>query len=415
MRGRLLATSVALAAAAGVAACSSSSSTTSASTGASPTGASSTGSSSAAPYRVLITGGLSAAGVLADNSETSVLSAKAGAAEINAQGGIDGHKVVLTVDDDGGNPSTAVTDLLDAIHSGAKPDLYLDSGPSTVASAVLPILKANGILSFNIGPTTDSSNPADFPLNFDLSPGPSDYVKGFIPTMKADGYTRVGIIHGDDAYGTAFGADLKSAFIAAGFTVTSDQPYDVNALSMTPELQTIQASKPDVLIMDAYGPPVGYLLKSLQQLGWNIPILADNSVSATGLISTPAPAGYEGTALVKNLKMQVFASTVYTPSDTLVNNAVKTMAGLGNIDSTLINAYNYDALPLVAAAAKAANSISPTAIAQELVNPSVLDKAQTAILSRYGFTATNHTPQPSASEFVFISPSLVVNGQFGHS
>ncbi|TVZ02217.1 amino acid ABC transporter substrate-binding protein [Trebonia kvetii] len=414
MRGQLLATAVALAASVGVAACSSSSSTTPASTNTGSAGAS-TGQESSTPYRVMVTGGLSAAGVLADNASTSVLSAKAGAAAINAQGGIDGHQVVVTAADDGGNPSTAVTDLLNAIHSGNKPDLYLDSGPSPVAAAVLPILTANHILSFNIAPTTTSSNPADFPLNFDLSPGPSDYVKGFIPTMKAAGYKKVGIIHGSDAYGTAFGNELKSAFIAAGFTVTTSQQYDENALSMTPELQAIQATKPDVLIMDAYGPPVGYLLKSLQQLGWNIPILADNSVSATGLISTSAPSGFEGTALVKHLKMQVFNSTVYSPSNTLVNDAVKTMTGLGSIKATLILAYNYDAFPLLAAAAKAANSTDPTALAKELVSPSVLSTAHTAMLTRYGFTAAEHSPQPSPSEFTFISPSLIVNGQFGHS
>ncbi|TVZ02140.1 amino acid ABC transporter substrate-binding protein [Trebonia kvetii] len=412
MRRRLVATTVALAASVGVAACSSSSST---GTPTASTSAAATGKGSATPYRVLITGGLSAAGVLADNASTSVLAAKAGADAVNAEGGIDGHQVVVTVDDDGGNPATAVTDLLNAVHSGKKPDLYLDSGPSTVAAAVLPILKANGILSFNIGPTTTSSNPADFPLNFDLSPGPSDYVKGFIPTMKAAGYKKVGIIHGSDAYGTAFGGELETAFIAAGFTVTTSQQYDENALSMTPELQAIQATKPDVLVMDAYGPPVGYLLKSLQQLGWNIPVLADNSVSATGLISTPAPSGYEGTALVKNLKMQVFKSTVYTASAALVNTAVKTMTELGPIKSTLILAYNYDAFPLVAAAAKAANSVDSTAIAKELVNPSVLDSAQTAIVTHYGFTAAEHSPQQQSGEFVFIPPSLVVNGQFGHS
>jgi branched-chain amino acid transport system substrate-binding protein len=167
--------------------------------------------------------------------------------------------------------------------------------------------------------------------------------------------------------------------------------------------------------MDAYGPPVGYLLKSLQQLGWSIPILADNSVSATSLIFTPAPTGFEGTALVKNLKMQVFNSTEYTPSDTIVNTAVKEMTGLGKISSTLILAYNYDALLLVAAAAQAAQSTDPSAVAKELVNPSVLAGAHTAIISRYQYTAALHSPQPSPTEFAFISPSLVVNGQYGHS
>jgi branched-chain amino acid transport system substrate-binding protein len=370
------------------------------------------GGSGSTPYRVMVTGGLSAQGVLAANSETSVLAAQAGAKQVNAQGGIDGHQVVVTTSDDAGSASTAVTNLLNAIHSGNKPDLYLDSGPSTVAAAVLPILKANNILSFNIGPTANSATA--FPLNFDLSPGPADYIKGFIPTMKAGGYKKVGIIHGSDAYGTFLGQEFQTLFTGAGFTVTSNQEYSETALSMTAQLQAIEATKPDVLIMDAYGAPAGYILKSLQLLGWNIPILADNSVSATSMISTPAPTGMEGTSLVKNLKMQVFKSTVYTPSDTLVNSAVSAMTGLGKIDANLILAYNYDAFPLVAAAAKAANSIDPAAIAAQLINAPVLASAHTAILSLYNFSAADHAPQAGADEFAFVAPSVVVSGQFGH-
>jgi branched-chain amino acid transport system substrate-binding protein len=408
MRGRLFTVPAAFAVALAVAACGSSG-------GSSGSGSDGTGSGgSSAPYRVTVTGGLSAQGVLAANSETSVLAAKAGAQEINARGGIDGHKVVLTVLDDGGNPSTAVTDLENEIHSGAKPDLYLNSGPSTVSAAVLPILAANHILSINNGQTSDSDDPAKFPLNFDV-PGPADQVQGFVTTMKASSYKRVAIIHGSDAYGIAFSNELKSVFTQAGFTVTVNEQYDESALSMTPQLQAVEATKPDVVVMDAYGPPVGYLLKSMQLLGWNIPILGDTSVAATSLVSTAPPAGYVGTSLVKNLKMEVYKSTAFTPSDTAVNTAVKTMTSLGKIQANLILAFNYDAFPLVAAAAKAAHSIDASAIAQELVNPSVLAQAQTAMLSGYHYTAASHYPHAAGTEFEFISPSLVVNGQFGRS
>jgi len=71
------------------------------------------------------------------NSPEDVAGAQAAAIAINASGGIDGHQVVLTVSDDAGSATTAVTNLLNAIHSGSKPDLYLNSGPSTVAAAVL--------------------------------------------------------------------------------------------------------------------------------------------------------------------------------------------------------------------------------------------------------------------------------------
>jgi branched-chain amino acid transport system substrate-binding protein len=86
--------------------------------------------------------------------------------------------------------------------------------------------------------------------------------------------------------------------------------------------------------MDAHGLPVGYVLKGLQQLGWNIPILGDASVAATSLTSTAAPAGLVGTGLVKNLKMEVYESTVYTPSDKAVNTAVKAMTAWARLTPT---------------------------------------------------------------------------------
>jgi branched-chain amino acid transport system substrate-binding protein len=228
--------------------------------------------------------------------------------------------------------------------------------------------------------------------------------------MKAAGYKTVGIIHGNDAYGSVSGADAASAIQAAGFKITSNQAYDVTALSMIPQLQAIQATKPNVLIMDGYGAPVGYLLKGLQQLGWSVPILADNSVTATSLVSTPPPAGYEGSSLVKNLKMQAFHSTVYSSSAILVNQAVKAMTSPGKIQSTLILAYSFDAFPLTAAA-KYAHSTTAQAIAAALA---VQAAAKTAIVSRYNSPASTHSPVRNPDEFAFISPTLNVNGQNGH-
>lgn len=403
LRRVILGTVAALAVAAAAAACSSSGTT-----------GSSTSASGSTPYRVLVSAGLSSPGPLQVNSEMAVLAAKAGAKEVNAAGGIDGHQVQVTVVDDASTASTAVTVLQDALHSGAKPDLYLDSGPAPTSAAVLPILKSNGVLSLNTAPVGNSSNPADYPLNFDLSPGPADYVQGFLPAIKAAGYQKIGIIHSSDEYGTLLGTAYQSAFTKAGYTVTANEQYDVTALSMTPELQAIEATHPDVLVLDGYGAPIGYILKDLAQLGWNVPILADNSVAATNLISEPAPAGLLGTSYVKNLKMQVFNSTEYNASATVVNNAVAQLKATGTITASLILGYNYDAMLLVAAAAKAANSTDPAAIARELVVPSVLSSAKTAILARFNYTAGNHSPQPSPSEFTFIAPTALVDGQYGH-
>ncbi|MGW1003035.1 ABC transporter substrate-binding protein [Streptomyces sp. NPDC002520] len=362
-------------------------------------------------YRVLVLGGLSAEGALADNASMSVNAAKAGVDFANELGGVGGRKVTIEVLDDGADPTAAVTKLREAIGKG-KPDLVLNSGPSAVAEATLPILNQNRILSFNIGPTATSSDPSKFPLNFDLSPGPADQIAAYLPYFKEKGYGRVGILHGNSSYGEAYGEVAEKAFSDAGVDVTANKEYDIAALDMTAQIEAIKATKPDALVLDAYGAPLGYVLKGLEKTGWDIPVIGDTSVAATDLVATPPPSGVLGTSQVKNLVMQVYVSTKHDEAATAVNKGVARLKKLGAIKSTLILAYNYDALPLVVAAAKSTGSTDPQKIAKALESSTVQDKAKTAVLSHYGFTAKVHRPSNVEKEFAFIPPSAIKDGQF---
>lgn len=362
-------------------------------------------------YRVIVLGGISTEGVLADNAATSVLSAEAGVKWVNDNGGIGGRDVVIDVIDDAGDPTTAVTKLREAIAEDP-PDLVLNSGPSTVAEATLPILKQSNILSFNVGPTATSADANQFPLNFDLSASASDQIAAYVPYFEEQGYTKVGILHGSSSYGETYGAGVEEVFDGGGFEVVGKEEYDVAALDMTAQLEAIQSQRPDVLILDAYGAPLGYVLKGVEKLGWDVPIVGNTSVAATTLVSSPPPTGVLGTPAIKNLRMQVYKSTAHDPKAKLTNDAVKAMTSLGEIKANLILAYNFDALPLVQAAAEDAGSTDPEEVATSLEKDEVQDAANTAILSKYNFTGERHDAQPDPAEFTFITPSEVKDGQF---
>lgn len=367
------------------------------------------------PYRVLVTGAISGQGALAANSQTSILAAQAGADAINSRGGIGGRQVELTVVDDGGDATKAVSNLREAIASGNKPDLFLNSGPSTVSAATLPILAQNDILSFNVGPTDDSSDPGKFPLNFDLSPSPADYATSIARYAKGQNYQQVGVIHGSSAYGEAFGKAMDSALEAEGVSASGSEEYDIAALDMTAQLQSLKNKGTQALVIDAYGAPLGYLLTSLERLDWKIPLIGNTSVSGTALIAKPAPDGVLGTPATANLVMQVFPSTVYDAQDSTVNAMVEAMAAKGTIPSTLILADNYDPFGLVAAAAeKTGTTDDPKALAEALENQDVLDTAQTAFLPRYHYTAESHAPNLDDSGYRFVPPSKLLNGQYGN-
>lgn len=368
-----------------------------------------------APYRVLLTGGLSGQGALAANSQTASLATKAGVQVQNAAGGIGGRQIELTTVEDAGDATIAVTKLREAINSGNKPDLYLNSGPSSIGAAVLPILKQNNILSLSLSPAPDSTDPTKFPLNFDLAPGATDTARGISEYVKTKGYNSVGVLHGSTAYGELFGEEMTKALGKVGVAAAGNEEYDATALDMTAQLQSLKNAGAAAIALDAYGAPLGYVLQSLERLGWEVPLIGNTSVSATNLIANDPPTGVLGTPQIKNLVTQVFTSTVFDPNNELVNTMVNTMASMGSIPSTLILADNYDAFPLVAAAAeKVGSSTDPKKLAEALETEEVQKNAKTAFLSRYNFSADNHGPNPNTSELQFISPTKILNGQFGN-
>ncbi len=400
--------SVAIVAIAGLAlaACSSNSDSSSSSPA-----AGSGGSTSSAPIKLLVSG--AASGALAPNASVSINSAKAAANEINAAGGINGRQIEVTVVDDNADATTAVTVLQKAIADN-KPDVFMNSGPSTVAAATLPVLTENKILSFNLGPTADSGNPKTNPFNFDTAQTTSTIVNGIAAAVKEEGFTNVGLLHGNSAYGEAFSAAAAKSFGDAGLTLVANEEYDTTALDMTPQIEAVKAKNPDVLVLDAYGAPLGYILKNIEKLGWDVPIRGNTSVSATKLISTPAPDGVLGTDQVKNLKTQVFESAVYNPANDRVNKAIASMKAVGPIQSTVIVALNYDAVYLFKAAVEKAGSTDSTAVAKALEDPSVTGSADVAFLPEYNFSAETHSPNSNSTKnyYTFIPAAPVQDGQF---
>lgn len=371
------------------------------------------GSASDEPIKVVVLGGLGAEGILADNATTSVTAALASAEAVNKAGGILGRQVEMTHLEDNADPTVAVTKLREYIAENGNPALVLNSGPSTITESTLPITTQNKIVYFNIGPTEDSANPQVNPYSFNLGAAVPDYLGSFVAEAKDRGYKKVAILHGSSAYGELFGASAKEAYEKEGFEVTGIEGFDNAALDMTAPLSALQAGNPDVLILDAYGAPLGYVLQSREKLGWDVPVMGNSSVSATGLIATEAPAGVLGTDQVENLTMQVYASTQFNPDDTLVNDAVKNMLAAGEIKSSLILAYNYDAVFLLKAAAEAAGGVDDAdALVKALTDSKVQEAAGTAILRKYGFQADDHGPHLAPSEFSFIAPGPLVNGQF---
>ncbi len=87
------------------------------------------------PIKIVVLGGMGAEGILADNATTAVTAALASVDAVNDMGGILDREVEITHLEDNADPTVAVTKLREYIATEGKPDLVMNSGPSTITEA----------------------------------------------------------------------------------------------------------------------------------------------------------------------------------------------------------------------------------------------------------------------------------------
>jgi branched-chain amino acid transport system substrate-binding protein len=278
---------------------------------------------------------------------------------LNKSGGINGAHVVVTVVNDGGTPTTGVTKLEAALNSSTKPSVVLDADASPEAAAELPILAQAKVFSLNQSPTATSGTPKKFPYSFDLSPSTTNYVQSFISTAKAKGYKKIAVINGNDAYGTAIGASMVKLAKAAGLTITGETAYKTTGLTYTATLSGLQSGKPQVLWADGYGAASGYLMQDIKKIGWNVPVMADDSFSVSPPVVTPPPTGSLGTTIEKGITFQTVTAGVYTPPSKTPKNVATMLAAMkrnGHPKASLLFGYEYDGVLMAGYAARRATA-----------------------------------------------------------
>ncbi len=364
------------------------------------------------PYRVMISGG-SDAGAFTNQLTTGVLAAKAAVQVVNAAGGINGRKVELIEGQDNADAQKALSNLRAQI-AKAKPDAYLTAAGSGVSVAVAGILQQNDIIFLDSGNAVDTNKPSTNPYAFHLAAPFKTVIEGYLPEFEAKSYKKIGILYGNSSYAKQFGATAAETYKAKGYEVNGVE-YDAKALDMIAQISALQAFKPDVVVFNGYGAPVGYVLKGFTKLGWNVPLLGDTSVTATPLVTQLPPDGMVGTPDVANLKLEIARSLDASKASDATKKAVETMKSLGQIHGSLNNCFNYDAIMLLAAAGNNAKSTAVKDVTAALLKPEVNTKAGTAVYPGYPFTADNHQPQLAADTHVFVAASVMKDGQVGHT
>jgi branched-chain amino acid transport system substrate-binding protein len=314
------------------------------------------------PFNALYVGGLT--GPDAQAATAAMQGMKAAATYLNANGGIIGHRVDLTVVDDQATATLAISDLSSYLSTHSTLNAIWPGSSSTEGLAIAATLTANKIYANGVVTSPLAINPTVNPYFFDETGLITLQGNADVKWLKSLGITNVGFLYENFATGIAEEATQAGVMQANGITVTAES-YPMTATNVTPQMQSLQSAGVKALIIDGLGTPVGLALTARATMAWSVPTLGDGMTSGT-FNTTGVP-----TTNLTGVKWMVQTISAYNPKPSagfyVFYKAVTKLAG-----SLAVPMFEYaagwDTLMQADVAAIQAKSITGPAITHALEN-----------------------------------------------
>jgi branched-chain amino acid transport system substrate-binding protein len=286
--------------------------------------------------------------------------------EINAKGGLlGGRKLELVRRDDEANPAKGVVAARELIYR-EKVAVVFGGLDTPVSMAIVPLMNQEkvpfmGPWAAGTGITKNGANP-----NFAFRVSAVDEIVdvGMLAyAQKNFKSVKPGLILVNNPWGESNEKGLKAAMAAKNVTPAGVEKFEGNDVDMVPQLTRLKAAGADTLFMVGNVGPSAQVVKSLERMGWKVPV-----------VSHWGPAGGRFTELAGPMGKDVHFVQTYSffgkqsPVGQRVIKALMAkypaIKGVDDISPAVGVANAYDGVHLAALAIQAAGSTSGDAVRQ---------------------------------------------------
>jgi branched-chain amino acid transport system substrate-binding protein len=197
--------------------------------------------------------------------------------EINAKGGLlGGRKLELVRRDDEANPAKGVLAARELIYR-EKVAVIFGGLDTPVSMAIVPLINQEkmpfvGPWAAGTAITKNSGNP-NFAFRVSavdeiVNVGMLDYAQ---KTFKS---SKPGMILINNPWGESNEKGLQAALAAKGMKAVGVEKFEGNDIDVVPQLTRLKSSGADVLFMVGNVGPSAQVVKSLDRMGWQVPIVS---------------------------------------------------------------------------------------------------------------------------------------------
>ena len=196
--------------------------------------------------------------------------------EINAKGGVLGRPLELVRRDDEGNPAKGVTAARELIFK-EKVAVLFGGLDTPVSMAIVPVVNQEKVPF--MGPwaagTPITQNGANPNFVFRVSAVDEIVDRAMLQyAMKNFKATKPGMILVNNPWGESNEKGLTAALAAKGMKAVGVEKFEGNDLDVVPQLTRLKDAGADVLFLVGNVGPSAQVVKSLDRMGWKVPIVS---------------------------------------------------------------------------------------------------------------------------------------------
>lgn len=195
--------------------------------------------------------------------------------EINASGGVRGHKLAYTFDDTQNDPkqTTAVAQKL-----VGDPRILVAVGDfsSTASMAGSPIFQRNGLVQLGITNSHPKfTDTGDYVWSNSLSTIDTEYLTA---KYAADlGFKKVAVLHLNTDWGKNASDNLIAGLEKVGVEVVAREGYLETETNFRSIFTRLRLKKPEAIVLESYYTDAALIAQQVKSSGLNIPIVANAS------------------------------------------------------------------------------------------------------------------------------------------
>lgn len=190
--------------------------------------------------------------------------------EVNARGGVNGHKLIAIHEDSKLTARPGVSAIQKLISVDRVP-VVIGAVASSVTLAIAPIAEENGIVLITpISSAVKISDAGDYV--FRIAPSDALQARDAARWILGAGFSRVAVLYINNDYGVGLLQHFESEMRSMGGEIVAKEAFPQGATDVRSQLAKIKEANPGALFIPSYMDEAGRALRQAKELGLNVQI-----------------------------------------------------------------------------------------------------------------------------------------------